>query len=159
MLHIFNSLYYTVTIQCLQGVFKIDGTFAIKTILQNFKHSPLQSSPLYWRYTVPNFSFVVGILPGTHFLWWRSVLLSHFPESPRVQKKRLNFLNSAPTNKEGTLRLLSAPSGGFWQQTAICPVSLWALVVDLHPLNWKRAQAVRRNNPTNSLCTCSVQRM
>jgi hypothetical protein len=27
------------------------------------------------------------------------------------------------------LRLLSAPSGRFWQQTAICPVSLWALVV------------------------------
>jgi hypothetical protein len=22
------------------------------------------------------------MLPGTHFLWWRAVLLSHFPESP-----------------------------------------------------------------------------
>jgi hypothetical protein len=29
------------------------------------------------------------------------------------------------------LRLLSAPSGRFWQQTAICPVSLWALVIEL----------------------------
>jgi hypothetical protein len=25
-------------------------------ILQHFKHRPLQSSPLYWRYTVPNVS-------------------------------------------------------------------------------------------------------
>jgi hypothetical protein len=65
-------------------------------------------------------------------------------------KKRLNFLNSAPTSKEGALRLLSAPSGRFWQQTAICPASLWALVVELHPLNWARTQAVRRINPAAS---------
>jgi hypothetical protein len=52
-------------------------------------------------------------------------------------KKRPNFLNSAPTSKEGVLRLLSEPSGRFWQQTAICPVSLRALVVELHPLNWR----------------------
>ena len=60
-------------------------TFAIKTlllILQHFKHCPLQSSPLYWQYTIPNISFIVGMLPGTHFLWWRAVLLSRFPESP-----------------------------------------------------------------------------
>jgi len=65
---------------------KKDRTFAIKIlllILQNFKHRLLQSSPLYWRYTVPNVSSVVGMLPGKHFLWWRAVLLSHFPESPR----------------------------------------------------------------------------
>jgi hypothetical protein len=61
-----------------------------------------------------------------------------------VFKKRPNFLNSAPTSIESALRLLSAPSVMFWQQTAICPVSLWALVVELHPLNWARAQAVRR---------------
>ena len=61
-----------------------------------------------------------------------------------VFKKRPNFLNSAPTSIEGALRLLSAPSGRFWQQTATCPVSLWALVVELHPLNGARAQAVRR---------------
>jgi hypothetical protein len=37
---------------------KKDRTYAIKTlllILQHSKHCPLQSSPLYWRYTVPNF--------------------------------------------------------------------------------------------------------
>jgi hypothetical protein len=28
-------------------------------------------------------------------------------------KKRLNFLNSSPTSKEGALRLLGAPSGRF----------------------------------------------
>jgi hypothetical protein len=34
----------------------------------------------------------------------------------RVFKKRPNFLNSAPTSTEGALRLLSVPSGRFWQQ-------------------------------------------
>jgi hypothetical protein len=53
-----------------------------------------------------------------------------------VLRKRPNFLNSAPTSIESALRLLSAPSVSFWQQTAICLVSLWALVVELHPLNW-----------------------
>jgi len=33
-------------------------------------------------YTVPNVSSIVRMLPRTHFLWWRAVLLSHFPESP-----------------------------------------------------------------------------
>jgi hypothetical protein len=31
----------------------------------------------------------------------------------RAFEKRLNFLNSSPTSKEGALRLLSAPSGRF----------------------------------------------
>jgi hypothetical protein len=61
----------------------------------------------------------------------------HFPESQRLQKK--NFLNSSPTSTEGALRLLSAPSGRFWQQTAICP-------------------AVRRINPMNSMCSVDVAR-
>ena len=59
-------------------------------------------------------------------------------------KKIPNFLNSAPTSIDSALRLLSAPSVRFWQQTAICPVSLRALVVEPHPLNWARAQAVRQ---------------
>jgi hypothetical protein len=61
-----------------------------------------------------------------------------------VFKKRMNFLNSAPTSIESALRLLSAPGVRFWKQTAICPVSLWVLVVELHPLNWAYKQAVRR---------------
>jgi len=65
-------------------VFKKKRTFAINTlllILQHFKHCPLQSSPLYWRYAVPNVSSIVGMLPGTHFLRWRAVPLLRFPES------------------------------------------------------------------------------
>jgi len=69
-----------------QGVFKKRPNFCyIKTlllILQHFKHCSLQSSPFYWRYTAPNDSSIVGMLPGTHFLWWRAVLLSHFPKTP-----------------------------------------------------------------------------
>jgi hypothetical protein len=60
------------------------------------------------------------------------------PNVQGVVKKRLTFLNSAPTSTVSALRLLSAPSVRFWQQTAIYPVSLWALVVELHPLNWAR---------------------
>jgi hypothetical protein len=61
-----------------------------------------------------------------------------------VFKKRPAFLNSATTSIDSALRLLSAPSVRFWQQTAICPSSLWVLVIGLHPLSWARAQAVRR---------------
>ena len=59
-----------------------------------------------------------------------------------VFKKRPNFLNRMPTSKGSALWLLSTPSIRFWQQTAICPFSLWVFVVELHPLNWTRAQAV-----------------
>jgi hypothetical protein len=74
----------------------------------------------------------------------------------RVFKKRPNFLNSAPTSKEGALRLLRAPSGRFWQQTAIFPVQLWALVVEQHPLNWASAQVVRRINPSSKLIPATL---
>jgi hypothetical protein len=62
----------------------------------------------------------------------------------RLLKKRPNFLNSAPTSIKSALRLLSAPSIRFSQQTAICPVSLWAFVVEIDLLNWARAHAVRQ---------------
>ena len=53
----------------IQGVLKKRQNFCYTDfILQNFKHCHLQSSPLYWRYTVPNVSSIVGMLPGTHFL-------------------------------------------------------------------------------------------
>jgi hypothetical protein len=61
-----------------------------------------------------------------------------------VFKKRPNFLNSAPTSTESVLQLLSAPSVRFWQQTVICSVLLWALVIKIYPLNWACAQAVCR---------------
>jgi hypothetical protein len=76
------------TLDNIQGVFIKRPNFCYKDfILQHFKHCPLQCSPLYWRNTVPNVSSIVGMLPDTHFLWWRAVLLSHFPESPRFQKQ------------------------------------------------------------------------
>ena len=53
----------------IQGVFKKRPNVCYKYfILQHFKHCPPQSSPLYWRYTVPNVSSIIGMLPGTHFL-------------------------------------------------------------------------------------------
>jgi hypothetical protein len=55
----------------IEAFSKEDRTFAIKTlllILQHFKHCSLQSSPLYLRYTIPNVSSIVGMLPETHFL-------------------------------------------------------------------------------------------
>ena len=50
--------------------------------LQQFKLCPLQNIPLYSRYTVLNVSSIVWMLRATHFLRWRAVLLSHFPQSP-----------------------------------------------------------------------------
>jgi len=53
-----------------------------------------------------------------------SVFLLALVHIQGVLKKRQNFLNSAPTNTECVLGLLSAPSVGFLQQTAICSVLL-----------------------------------
>jgi hypothetical protein len=92
----------------IQAVFKKRPNFCYKDFtLQHFKHCPLQSSSLYWRYTVPTVSSVVGMLPGTHLLWWRAVLLSHFPEPPRVKqnelfKKRANQQRGRTTATERT---------------------------------------------------------
>ena len=58
----------------IQDVFKKIPNFCYKDFILRFKYCPLQSSPLSWRYTVPNVSSVVGMLPGTHFLWWRTEL-------------------------------------------------------------------------------------
>ena len=97
----------------MQGVFKKRPNFCYKDfILQHFKHCPLQSSPLYWRYTVPNVSSIVRMLPGTHFSDGAQ-FSSRIFLNLRVFKKRQNFLNSAPTSKGGALRLLSVPSGRF----------------------------------------------
>ena len=82
-----------------------------------------------------------------------------FCDIREVFKKRPNFLKSAPTSTERALRLLNAPSVRFWQQTAICPVSLWALVVKLHPLNWARAKAVRRINDKVTIKELEKQRV
>jgi hypothetical protein len=136
-----------------------DRTFATKTLFYNIL------STVRFK-AVPS----TGYTPSPMFL----PLLEYFLERTfcdgaqfcyriflklRVFKKRPNVLKSAPTSTEDVLRLLSAPSDRFWQQTAICPVSLWSLVVELHPRNWVLARAVRGINPTNSLWTFSVQEM
>jgi hypothetical protein len=87
---------------------------------------------LYWalcRYKITKCPFL-------KFMYFRYIR--------RVFRKRPNFINSAPTTTQSALRLLTAPSVKFWQQTAICPFSLWALVVELHTLKWASVQAVRR---------------
>jgi hypothetical protein len=125
-------------------VFKKRPNFCYKDfIVQYFKHFPLQSSPSTGDTPFPVFLTLLECFlertfcDGVQFSY--RVFLNL-----RVFKRRPNFLNSAPTIIEGALRLLSAPSARFWQQTAICPISLWALVVELHPLNWAHAQAFRR---------------
>jgi hypothetical protein len=52
----------------IQGVFKKRPNSCYKDFILHFKHCPLQSSPLYWRYTVPNVSSIVEMVPETLFL-------------------------------------------------------------------------------------------
>jgi hypothetical protein len=123
---------------------KKDRTLAKKPLFYILSTVPFKLVP-----STGNTSFPTFLPPLECFLERIVCDDAHFPGSPRVKKKRPNFLNSSPTGTEGALRLLSAPSSRFWQQTAICVVSLWALVVELHPLNWARAQTVRRIYPTD----------
>jgi hypothetical protein len=37
-------------------------------ILEHFKPCPLQGCPFCWQYTIPDVSFAVGMLSGTHYL-------------------------------------------------------------------------------------------
>ena len=77
-----------------------------------------------------------------------------------VFKKRPNFLNSAPTGTGSALRLLSTPSGRFWQQTAICLVSLWPLVAELSTCtscssDWWQSDNERAWR-TTCVCVCEI---
>ena len=130
----------------LQGVLKKDRTFVIKTSFYNI----LSTVPFKVVHSTGDTLFPTFLPLLECFL--ERTFCDGAPFSYRiflnlrVFKKRPNFLNTSPTSTESALRLLSAPSGRVWQQTAICPVSLWALFVELYPLNWARAQAVRRIN-------------
>jgi hypothetical protein len=124
---------------------KKDWTFAIKTLFYNILSTvPFKVVPSAGDTPFPTFLPLLECFLERTFCDGAQFSYRIFLNL-RVFKKRLIFLNSMPTSTEGALWLLSASSGRFWQQTAICSVSLWALV--------------RRINPTNSLCTCSVQRM
>jgi hypothetical protein len=125
-------------------------TFAIKTSFYNILSTvPFKVVPSTGDTPFPTFlPFLECFLKST--FCDGAQFSYHILLNLRVFKNRPNFLNSAPTSTEGALRLLSAPSGTFWKQTAIWPVSLWALLVELHPLNWTREQVVRLIN--FSLC-------
>ena len=114
---------------------KKDRTFAIKTLFYNILNTVLfkvvpstDDTPFPTFLPLLEYFLERTFRDGAQFSYRIFLNL-------RVFQKRPKFLNSAPTSTEGALQLLSAPSGRFWQQTAICPVSLWALVVELHPLN------------------------
>jgi len=80
-----------------------------------------------------------------HFLQTQAIFLSYVLIRG-VFNNRPNFLNSAPTSIESAPKLLSAPSVRFCQQTAICPISPWILIVEVLLLNWASAQTVRLIN-------------
>ena len=66
---------FTTTLLNIQGVFKKDRTFAIKTIF----YSILSTVPFKVVHStgdtpVPNVSSIVGMLPGTHFLTLSSLI-------------------------------------------------------------------------------------
>jgi hypothetical protein len=127
---------------------KKDRTFAIKTLFYILSTVPFRVDSLLAIHRSQSF-FLKRTFCDAQFSYGIFLNL-------RVFKKRPNFLNSSPTSIESALGLLSAPSGRFWQQTAISPVSLWVLVVELLPLNWARAQAVRRINQMNSGCSSTT---
>jgi hypothetical protein len=134
----------------IQGVFKKRPIFYIKTLFYNI----LSTVPFKVVHSTGDTPFPTFVPLLECFLERTFCDGAQFSYriflNLRVFQKRPNFLNSSPTSTEDALRLLSAPSSRFWQQAAICPVSLWSLVVELHPLNWARAQAVRWINTTNS---------
>jgi hypothetical protein len=110
-------------------VFKKRPTFAIKTPFYNILSTvPFKVVPSTGDTQFPTFLPLLECFLERTFCDGAQFSYRIFLNL-RVFRKKQNFLNSSPTSTEGALRLLSAPSGRFWQQTAICPVSLWALVV------------------------------
>jgi hypothetical protein len=92
---------------------KKDRTFAIKSLFYNILSSvPFKVVPSTGDTTFPTFlplleCFLEGTFcDGAQFSYRIFLNL-------RLFKKRLNFLNSAPTSTEGALQLLSTPSGRF----------------------------------------------
>jgi len=112
--------------------------FGLKTLFYNIlSTAPFKVVPCAGDTPLPTFLPLLECFlertfcDGTQFSYCIFLNLCMFKKIP-------NFSNSLPTSTASALQLLSTPSGRFWQQTAICPVSLWVLVVKLHPLNWAR---------------------
>jgi len=99
----------------IQGVFKKkkDPTFAIKTLFYNILCTvPIKVVPSASDTPFPTLIPLLEcflertVCDGAQFSYRIFLNLRMFKKIP-------NFLNSAPTSKEGTLQLLSAPSGRF----------------------------------------------
>jgi hypothetical protein len=95
---------------------KKDWTFAIKTLFFNILSTvPFKVVPFTGNTPFPTFLPLLECFLDNTFLDDAQFSYRIFLNL-RVFKKRPNFLNCAPTSTEGALRLLSAPSGRFWQQ-------------------------------------------
>jgi hypothetical protein len=92
-----------------------------------------------WRYNATEWTSTCAVQEGEGGVC--ACLYTMPSRCTRGVQKETELFNSTSTSIERALRLLSTRSVRFWQQTAICPISLWALVIELHPLNWARAQA------------------
>ena len=125
----------------------------VKKIIKEGKYDPRQvfncdETGLFWK-KMPNRTCIHKSAKQTPGFKARKdrltlVLCGNEAGHTRRVQKETELLKKRPTSTESAPRLLNGPSPRFWQLTAICPVSLWALVVELHPLNWACAQTVRR---------------
>jgi hypothetical protein len=123
---------------------KKDRTFAIKTLFYNILSTvPFKVVPPTGDTPFPTFLPLLECFLERTFCDGAQFSYRIFLNL-RVFKKRPNFSNSAPTSTVDALRLLSVPSGRVL--TTKCHLSRFAM-------------SISRVNPTNSLCTCSVQRM
>jgi hypothetical protein len=92
---------------------KEDRTFAIRNLFYNILSTvPFKAVPFTGDTPFPTFLPLLECFLERTFCDGAQ-FSSRIFQNLRVLKKRKNFLNSSPTNKEGALRLLSAPSGRF----------------------------------------------
>jgi hypothetical protein len=99
--------------QAYKACSKKDRTFAIKTLFYNILGTvPFKVVPSTGDTPFPTFLQLLECFLERTFCDGAQFSYRIFLNF-RVFKKRLNFLNSSPTSREGALRLLSAPSGRF----------------------------------------------
>jgi hypothetical protein len=97
----------------IQSVFKKDRTFAIQTLFYNILSTvPFKVVPYTGDTQFPMFLLLLECFLERTFCDGAQFSYRIFLNL-RVLKKRPHFLNSSPTSKEGSLRLLSAPSDRF----------------------------------------------
>jgi hypothetical protein len=100
----------------IQGVFKKRQNFCYKDLFYYILSTvPFKVVPSTGDTPLPTFLPLLECFLERTFCEGVQFSYHIFPNL-RVFKKRPNLLNSAPTSTEGALRLLSAPSGRFWQK-------------------------------------------